>query len=201
MYGRYNTKKTISENINLPAALLSRFDLLFLLRDVANRFVCVCVCMCVCVCWCVCVCLRVRVCNLANSDLDLQLAHHVTYVHQHLEAPQRDDGENIADPKLLRDFIAQSRKVQPAVPRELTECAALPPLFYNRKPVLIYQQRSTSDAAAPQVHCGRVREHAGGGGWCAGQRRRRERAVVHDGSNAAVHPAAEPGAGAFEVER
>ena len=54
MYGRYNTKKTISENINLPAALLSRFDLLFLLRDVANRFVCVCcmsayvrVCLCV----------------------------------------------------------------------------------------------------------------------------------------------------------
>ena len=71
---------------------------------------------------CVCAC----VFDLGNSDLDLQLAHHVTYVHQHLEAPQRDDGEHIADPKLLRDFIAQSRKVQPAVPRELTECAALP---------------------------------------------------------------------------
>ena len=55
MYGRYNTKKTISENINLPAALLSRFDLLFLLRDVANRFVCACAGVCVCACVFVCV--------------------------------------------------------------------------------------------------------------------------------------------------
>ena len=91
-YGRYNSKKTISENINLPAALFSRFDLLFLLRDVAN------------------------------SDLDLQLAHHVTFVHQFLKAPEREDPlEQIADPKLLRDYIAQARKVQPAVPQELTE--------------------------------------------------------------------------------
>jgi DNA replication licensing factor MCM7 len=33
VYGRYNTKRSIQENINLPVALLSRFDLLFLLLD------------------------------------------------------------------------------------------------------------------------------------------------------------------------
>jgi len=74
MYGRYNTKKTISENINLPAALLSRFDLLFLLRDVANRFVCVCVYVCVCVCAGVCVCACVFVCvtlSTATSTFSL----------------------------------------------------------------------------------------------------------------------------------
>jgi hypothetical protein len=32
-YGRYNPRRSPSENINLPQALLSRFDILFLLMD------------------------------------------------------------------------------------------------------------------------------------------------------------------------
>jgi DNA replication licensing factor MCM7 len=36
VYGRYNKKLKPHENINLPAALLSRFDLIFLLLDIAN---------------------------------------------------------------------------------------------------------------------------------------------------------------------
>lgn len=51
-YGRYNKNKTPAENINLPAALLSRFDLLFLLLDTPK------------------------------SDQDLALARHVTHVHR-----------------------------------------------------------------------------------------------------------------------
>ncbi|KAK7482718.1 hypothetical protein BaRGS_00026016 [Batillaria attramentaria] len=52
-YGRYNPKKTVEQNIQLPAALLSRFDLLWLIQDKADR------------------------------ENDLRLAQHITYVHQH----------------------------------------------------------------------------------------------------------------------
>jgi DNA replication licensing factor MCM7 len=57
VYGRYNKKLQPHENINLPAALLSRFDLIFLLLD------------------------------LADSELDTKLAQHVTNVHRSLSAP------------------------------------------------------------------------------------------------------------------
>ena len=60
LYGRYNTKVSPVENINLPAALLSRFDLLFLILDKASR------------------------------DQDERLAEHVTYVHMHSRHPQLD---------------------------------------------------------------------------------------------------------------
>ena len=60
LYGRYNRRKTPSENINLPAALLSRFDLLFLILD------------------------------KADMDSDMSLARHVTYVHQNSMHPELD---------------------------------------------------------------------------------------------------------------
>jgi len=56
-YGRYNPKKTVEQNIQLPAALLSRFDLLWLIQDRADR------------------------------ETDLRLAQHITYVHQHSQQP------------------------------------------------------------------------------------------------------------------
>ena len=36
-WGRYDPKRSPSENINLPAALLSRFDLMWLIRDLPDR--------------------------------------------------------------------------------------------------------------------------------------------------------------------
>ncbi|CAK9781347.1 MCM-domain-containing protein [Cutaneotrichosporon oleaginosum] len=60
LYGRYNPKVSPVENINLPAALLSRFDILFLILDTPSR---------------------------ENDEL---LAQHVTYVHMHNEAPELD---------------------------------------------------------------------------------------------------------------
>ncbi len=61
LYGRYNTKLKPHENINLPAALLSRFDLLFLLLD------------------------------QVDENKDVALARHVATVHKTLRAPERDD--------------------------------------------------------------------------------------------------------------
>ncbi|KAI0705890.1 MCM-domain-containing protein [Cytidiella melzeri] len=58
LYGRYNTKVSPVENINLPAALLSRFDLLFLILDKPSR------------------------------DEDERLAQHVTHVHMHNSPPE-----------------------------------------------------------------------------------------------------------------
>ena len=52
LYGRYNRHKSLSENINLPNSLLSRFDLMFLILDIAD------------------------------VDRDMALARHVTFVHQ-----------------------------------------------------------------------------------------------------------------------
>lgn len=56
-YGRYNARKTLSQNINLPAALLSRFDLLWLILD------------------------------KADEENDGKIAKHITYVHQHSKHP------------------------------------------------------------------------------------------------------------------
>ena len=58
LYGRYNPKISPVDNINLPAALLSRFDILFLILDTPSR------------------------------DDDERLAQHVTHVHMHSAHPQ-----------------------------------------------------------------------------------------------------------------
>ncbi|KAI6660441.1 DNA replication licensing factor MCM7 [Oopsacas minuta] len=57
-YGRYNIKKSAEANIQLPAALLSRFDLLWLIRD------------------------------KCDAENDMRLAQHITYVHMHGVHPQ-----------------------------------------------------------------------------------------------------------------
>lgn len=58
VYGRYNTKKSIEHNIQLPAALLSRFDLLWLITDQPDK------------------------------DNDFKLAQHIAYVHQNCTQPK-----------------------------------------------------------------------------------------------------------------
>ena len=61
LYGRYNPKLSPHDNINLPAALLSRFDLLFLLLD------------------------------KVDDENDSNLARHVATVHRTLRAPVKDE--------------------------------------------------------------------------------------------------------------
>ncbi|KAG8899820.1 Mcm2-7 hexameric complex component [Tulasnella sp. 403] len=60
LYGRYNPKVSPVDNINLPAALLSRFDIMFLILD------------------------------KPSLDDDERLAQHVTHVHMHNEHPPLD---------------------------------------------------------------------------------------------------------------
>ncbi|CCH57859.1 hypothetical protein TBLA_0A00580 [Henningerozyma blattae CBS 6284] len=60
IYGRYNPRLSPLDNINLPAALLSRFDVLFLMLDVPSR------------------------------ESDEKLAEHVAFVHMYNKQPDLD---------------------------------------------------------------------------------------------------------------
>ena len=61
LYGRYNKKESIQKNINLPAALLSRFDLIFVMIDEADK------------------------------ERDLLLARHIGDVHKNKRGVKRPD--------------------------------------------------------------------------------------------------------------
>ena len=89
VYGRYNPKKTVEQNIQLPAALLSRFDLLWLIQD------------------------------KPDAENDLQLAKHITYVHQHSKQPPSK--VDVYDMKLIRRFIALCKTKNPIIPEFLTD--------------------------------------------------------------------------------
>ncbi|KAM7192283.1 DNA replication licensing factor mcm7 [Rhypophila sp. PSN 637] len=93
LYGRYNTRLSAVENINLPAALLSRFDIMFLLLDTPTR------------------------------ELDAQLAKHVTYVHMNGRHPDIGTGpdEIVFSPQEVRAYVAQARTYRPVVPKTISE--------------------------------------------------------------------------------
>ncbi|KAJ1947719.1 DNA replication licensing factor MCM7 [Linderina macrospora] len=104
---RYNPRLTPEENINLPAALLSRFDVLFLMLD------------------------------RPNHDDDLRMARHVAFVHTHGRHPRageldavdaqdghqddHQDGVGEIDMELLRLFVADARARTPTVPRNVAD--------------------------------------------------------------------------------
>lgn len=60
LYGRYNRRKSISDNVDLPNSLLSRFDLLFLILD------------------------------KAEMETDAALSKHILHVHRYLRNPEKD---------------------------------------------------------------------------------------------------------------
>ncbi|KAI0404833.1 DNA replication licensing factor mcm7 [Xylaria palmicola] len=101
IYGRYNPRISPVENINLPAALLSRFDILFLLLDTPTR------------------------------ESDAQLAKHVAYVHMHNKHPDlyatngngdaASAGNVVFTPHEVRAYVAQARTYRPTVPVSVTE--------------------------------------------------------------------------------
>jgi DNA replication licensing factor MCM7 len=92
LYGRYNPRISPVDNINLPAALLSRFDVLFLMLDTPSR------------------------------EADEELAQHVTYVHMHNKHPESDASNGIVfSPHEVRQYIAQARSWRPNVPKKVSD--------------------------------------------------------------------------------
>ncbi|CAG7941292.1 unnamed protein product [Penicillium salamii] len=91
LYGRYNPRVSPVENINLPAALLSRFDVMFLLLDTPSR------------------------------EGDEELANHVTYVHMHNKHPESEDAGVMFTPHEVRQYIAKARTFRPIVPSSVSD--------------------------------------------------------------------------------
>ena len=91
LYGRYNPRISPVENINLPAALLSRFDVLFLILDTPSR------------------------------DGDEELARHVTHVHIHNAHPEPQGGGLIFSPNEVRQWVARARSFRPVVPKQVSD--------------------------------------------------------------------------------
>ncbi|KAJ5281715.1 DNA replication licensing factor MCM7 [Penicillium angulare] len=91
LYGRYNPRISPVENINLPAALLSRFDVMFLLLDTPSR------------------------------ESDEELAAHVTYVHMHNKHPENEDSGVMFTPHEVRQYIAKARSYRPVVPSNVSD--------------------------------------------------------------------------------
>ncbi|EPY19575.1 minichromosome maintenance protein 7 (cell division control protein 47) [Strigomonas culicis] len=98
-YGRWRRSATPSENVNLPPALLSRFDLLWLLLDESSR------------------------------ERDAELSMHVTYVHLHGVAPGTvADAPHDAPTSILssdyfgkdflRAYVGEVKRIQPIVDPE-----------------------------------------------------------------------------------
>ena len=92
IYGRYNPRISPVENINLPAALLSRFDVLFLLLDTPTR------------------------------ETDAQLAKHVAFVHMNSRHPDIGSADGVVfTPDEVRSYVAQARTFRPVVPSTVSE--------------------------------------------------------------------------------
>ncbi|KAF5134163.1 DNA replication licensing factor [Metarhizium brunneum] len=91
IYGRYNPRISPVENINLPAALLSRFDVLFLLLDTPSR------------------------------ETDEQLAKHVAFVHMNNRHPDIGTDNVVFTPHEVRSYVAQARTYRPVVPESVSD--------------------------------------------------------------------------------
>ncbi|CAE7659705.1 MCM7 [Symbiodinium sp. CCMP2592] len=101
VYGRYNPYKSPVENIDLPAALLSRFDLVFLLLDTVD------------------------------GDRDKQLSKHVADVRSKYQKQEADDNPNADaddvlnlgfkpfDHKTMRAYIKKAKSFDPFLDKTL----------------------------------------------------------------------------------
>jgi DNA replication licensing factor MCM7 len=93
-FGRYDVRRSPAENINLPAALLSRFDILWLILD------------------------------RPNPEADLSLAQHVLTVHREGRAPLPAAAQMPLSADVLRAYIAAAKRHDPIIPASLTDYLA-----------------------------------------------------------------------------
>jgi DNA replication licensing factor MCM7 len=92
VYGRYNTNLSPNQNINLPAALLSRFDIVFLLLDTPSL------------------------------EADTRLAQHVTQVHMNNCAPTETNTDQVVlREDEIRAYIAHARTFRPVLPTDVAQ--------------------------------------------------------------------------------
>lgn len=91
LHGRYNAKRSPKENINLPYALLSRFDVLFLMLD------------------------------RPDVEEDSRLADHVLHVHRTGAFPTNGNNNDFITPELLRQYVAHSKQFNPTIPQSLVD--------------------------------------------------------------------------------
>ena len=130
-WGRYDVRRSPAENIALPAALLSRFDLMWLILD------------------------------RADPDGDRALAAHVLEVHATGAAPTSRGGggeeagagtapdaastqnasSTFLPPAVLRAYVARAKQCSPSVPESLTEYIAA-----------VYAEMRAEEAAASVPH-------------------------------------------------
>lgn len=110
LYGRYNLKKSISENVDLPNSLLSRFDLLFLILD------------------------------RSNMEKDLALSKHVLQIHKttapttmnrsttttnssssaNATSSSSSAGKPTISIEAFKQYIAAAKSFQPKIPKDLS---------------------------------------------------------------------------------
>jgi DNA replication licensing factor MCM7 len=117
IFGRYDTRYSPSDNIDLPASLLTRFDLLWLVLD------------------------------RADETNDKVLAKHIIHVHMHKGPPKSQNTPYVTSerekflskinrmrtrefsehfpPKTIRSCVACVQRFHPFIPEELTEWLAL----------------------------------------------------------------------------
>ena len=105
-YSRYDTRRSPAENMALPASLLSRFDLMWLILD------------------------------RADPELDTALAQHVLNVHKSSSSVRDESApstgvageegadEGLLEPNELRAYIAKAKSFEPQVPGHLNEYIA-----------------------------------------------------------------------------
>jgi len=98
IFGRYDELRTTSENIDFETTILSRFDLIFIIKD------------------------------LKDINRDTRLAHHIMGLHINVNGPRRggdDEAEQDANtiaPDLMGKYIAYARhKVHPRLTRKAAD--------------------------------------------------------------------------------